>query len=261
MDWSILFDLLNLIAIAAVLILRFTRSAQEQKRLATELASARAVQDRLVPAQLPLLPGLHLDATYLPAAEVGGDFYQVFSQDDGSALVVIGDVSGKGLKAAMTGTLVLGALRSLAQENLPPAQTLFRLNVQLALSSDGGFVTCLCARIAADGKLTLANAGHLAPYRNGEELTLDNGLPLGITTDASYTETTINLAPGDQITFLSDGVLEAQNPEGQLFGFDRTKTISVQTAGDIARAAQAHGQQDDITVLTLTFAPVEVLHA
>ncbi|HTW49618.1 MAG TPA: PP2C family protein-serine/threonine phosphatase [Acidobacteriaceae bacterium] len=260
-DWSNLFDLLNLITIAAVLILRFTRSAQEEKRLATELASARAVQDRLVPAQLPLLPGLHLDATYLPATEVGGDFYQVFPQGDGSALVVIGDVSGKGLKAAMTGTLVLGALRSLAQDNLSPAQTLFRLNAQLATSSDLGFVTCLCARIAADGKLTLANAGHLPPYRNGEELPLDSGLPLGITPDTTYAESTVQLAPSDRLTFLSDGVAEAQAASGQLFGFDRTRAISTQSAEAIAHAAQSHGQQDDITVLTLTFAPAEVLRA
>lgn len=260
-DWGNLFDLLNLIAIAAVLILRFTRSAQEEKRLATELASARAVQDRLVPAQLPLLPGLHLDATYLPAAEVGGDFYQVFPQADGSALLVIGDVSGKGLKAAMTGTLVLGALRSLAQENLSPAQTLFRLNTQLAGSSDGGFVTCLCAHVAADGKLTLANAGHLPPYCNGEEVSLESGLPLGVTPDTSYAESTVQLAPSDRLTFLSDGVVEAQSPTGELFGFDRTRAISTQSAEGIARAAQVHGQQDDITVLTLQFAPAEVAHA
>jgi len=260
-DWSNLFDLLNLVAIAVVLLLRFTRSAQEEKRLATELASARSVQDRLVPVQLPLLPGLHLGAAYIPAAEVGGDFYQVFPQSDGSALVVIGDVSGKGLKAAMTGTLVLGALHSLAQENLPPAQILSRLNAQLAASSDGGFVTCHCAHIALSGILTLANAGHLPPYRNGEELPLPPTLPLGVSSDAEYAETTIRLTPGDALTLLSDGVVEAQSATGELFGFDRTRAISNQSAEQIAAAAQAHGQQDDITVLTLRFAPAEVIHA
>ncbi len=260
-DWSNVFDLLNLIAIAAVLILRFTRSAQEEKRLATELASARSVQDRLVPAQLPAVPGLHLAATYLPAAEVGGDFYQVFPQTEGAALIVVGDVSGKGLKAAMTGTLVLGALQTLAQENLSPALILSRLNTQLVASSDGGFVTCCAALIAKDGAFTLANAGHLSPYRNGEEITLDSGLPLGITADATYAESTLALAPNDTLTFLSDGVVEAQSPAGELFGFDRTRVISTQSADEIARAAQAFGQQDDITVLTLRFAPAEVLHA
>jgi len=260
-DWSNLFDLLNLVAIAAVLILRFTHSAQEEKRLATELASARAVQDRLVPAQLPLLPGLHLDAAYLPAAEVGGDFYQVFPQSDGCVLVIIGDVSGKGLKAAMTGTLVLGALRSLAQEGQSPAQVLCRLNAQLAESSDGGFVTCLCARLGADGKLTLANAGHLPPYRNGEEVSFNSGLPLGVTPNTTYAESTLTLNPGDSLTFLSDGVVEAQSPGGELFGFDRTCAVAARSAEEIANAAQTFGQQDDITVLTLTFAPAEVVHA
>ena len=257
-DWSNLFDLLNLIAIAAVLILRFTRSAQEEKRLATELASARAVQDRLVPVQLPVLPGLHLDAAYLPAAEVDGDFYQVFPQSDGCVLVIISDVSGKGLKAAMTGTLVLGALRSLAQEGQSPAQVLSRLNAQLAESSDGGFVTCLCAGLAADGKLTLANAVHLPPYRNGEEVSLDSGLPLGIRPDTIYAEPALTLNPGDSLTFLSDGVVEAQSASGELFGFDRTRGVAARSAEEIAKAAQTFGQQDDISALTLQFAPAEV---
>jgi serine phosphatase RsbU (regulator of sigma subunit) len=159
----------------------------------------------------------------------------------------------------MTGTLVLGALRSLAQETNSPGNILDRLNAQLAATSDGGFVTCLCARIAPDGTLTLANAGHLAPYRNGEELAIDNGLPLGIASGATYCESTVHLAPNDRLTFLSDGVAEAQNERGELFGFDRTAAISTQSAETIAAAAQAHGQEDDITVLTLTFAGVETV--
>jgi len=172
--------------------------------------------------------------------------------------VVVGDVSGKGLRAAMTGTLVLGGLRSLAQENLSPSQILYRLNNQLATSPDGGFVTCICARIAPDGSLTLANAGHLAPYRNGDECELDSGLPLGIVVDADYTETTLQLHPGDTLTFMSDGVVEAQTASGELFGFERTCSISHQSAEQIAAAAQQFGQRDDITVLTLAYAPAEV---
>jgi len=259
--WSNVFDALFLIAIAAGLILRFTRSAREEKRLATELESARAVQARLVPAQLPTLPGLQLGAVYLPAAEVGGDFYQVFPQSDGSALVVVGDVSGKGLRAAMTGTLVLGGLRALVQEDLAPSQILARLNNQLAGSSDGGFVTCVCAHVSADGLLTVANAGHLAPYRNGEECEVDSGLPLGIVAGAEYTETTVQLGAGDTLTFLSDGVVEAQDASGELFGFERTQAISDQSAEQIASAARQFGQQDDISVLTIEFAPVAVLQA
>jgi len=246
----------------AVLLMRQTWTAwRKAEDLRVEFAAAREVQQRLVPVTLPQIDRFRLSSAYFPATEVGGDFYQVFPHGDGSALVVIGDVSGKGLKAAMTGTLVLGALRSLAHENLSSAQTLFRLNAQLAMSFYGGFVTCLCARIHADGTLTLANAGHLAPYRNGEEVQLDSGLPLGIAPDAAYTESTIQLAPSDRLTFLSDGVVEAQNDHGELFGFDRTLEISSKSADEIAHAAQAFGQQDDITVLTLHFVPAEVLHA
>jgi len=261
LSWVDLTLLLSFFSIGVVLVLRFTESAQQAQRLSSEMESARAVQSQLVPATLPALSGVRLRAAYLPAAEVGGDFYQVLPQSDASALIVIGDVSGKGLKAAMTGALVLGALRNMAQESLSPSQILSRLNSQLASSSDGGFVTCLCARIAADGTLTLANAGHLAPYRNGEEVPLNSGLPLGVTDDTAYAESTLTLTPGDSLTFLSDGVVEAQSATGELFGFDRTRAISNQSAQQIAAAAQAHGQQDDMTVLTLQFSPAEVLRA
>ncbi len=260
-DWNDVFDALNLVAIAVALILRFTRSAQEEKRLATELASARAVQEQLVPAALPQFDCFRIKAAYLPAAEVGGDFYQVLPQKDGSALVVVGDVSGKGLRAAMTGTLVLGALRSLVQEQLSPSQILSRLNAQLSTSRDGGFVTCQVARTAPDGTLILANAGHIAPYRNGEEVSTSPGLPLGITRDADYVETTLRLNPGDTLTFLSDGIVEAQSATGELFGFDRTRQISTLSAERIAATARSHGQHDDITVLTLGYAGAEVVHA
>ena len=124
-----------------------------------------------------------------------------------------------------------------------------------AAASDGGFITCLCARIGADGNLILANAGHLAPYRNGEEIELESGLPLGIAPGVTYCESTICLAPNDQLTFLSDGVIEARNPQGELFGFDRPAAISGQSAGQIAKAAELFGQEDDITVLTVSFVP------
>jgi sigma-B regulation protein RsbU (phosphoserine phosphatase) len=244
-------DLLFLLAIGVVMFFRFTRVSREQARSAAELAAAREIQQRLVPASLPAFPGFQIEAAYLPAQEVGGDFYQVIAQQDGFALIVVGDVSGKGLKAAMTGALAIGALRTLADENLSPGVLLARLNRQMLATQESGFITCLCVRMSAQGAVTMANAGHLSPYRQGQEIELDSGLPLGLTADAEYDETSLQLAPGDTLTLLSDGVVEAMNAQHQLFGFDRTRAISTQSAQNIAAAAQAFGQEDDITVLTV----------
>ena len=126
----------------------------------------------------------------------------------------------------------------------------------------GGFVTCCAITISAQGVAKIANAGHLQPYCNGKEMTLDCGLPLGILPGAEFTETSVRLAPTDCLTLITDGVLEARNPaSGELFGFDRTAAISKESAERVAQLAQAFGQEDDITVLTLTFASAEVLHA
>jgi hypothetical protein len=245
-------DAIFLLAIGVVIFFRFTRVSREQARTSAELGAAREMQQTLVPIELPAIPGYSLDSIYLPAAEVGGDFYQVLQRADGSAIIVIGDVSGKGLKAAMTGTLALGALQSLAQDNLAPATMLERMNRQLALAGHGGFITCLCARITASGSVAIANAGHLAPYCNGQEVEVKNGLPLGLVHDAEYAETAFELLPGAMLTLISDGVVEARNPSGELFGFERTRAISTESAKKVAQAAQAFGQEDDITVLTLT---------
>jgi len=244
-------DLAFLLAIGVVMFFRFTRVSREQARSAAELGAAREIQQRLVPAFLPALAGFHFEAAYLPAQEVGGDFYQVIAQQDGFALVVVGDVSGKGLKAAMTGALAIGALRTLAAENHSPVTLLARLNRQMLATQESGFITCLCLRISSRGSVAMANAGHLSPYRRGEEVELDSGLPLGLAAEAEYSERVLQLEPGDTLTLLSDGVVEAMNSEGQLYGFERTRAISVNSAHDIAAAAQAFGLEDDITVLTV----------
>jgi len=253
-------DFLFLLAIAVVMFFRFTRVSREQGRAAAELQAAREIQQRLVPSQVPQIEGYTIEAAYFPALEVGGDFYQVFAQRDNTELVVVGDVSGKGLRAAMTGTLALGALRALAAEGLGPADVLTRLNRQQTETQDGGFITCICVQVTGQGEVTLANAGHLSPYRNGEEVLVVSGLPLGISPDETYAEQAFYLAPGDQLTLLSDGVLEAMDAKGELFGFERMQAISKETAGEIAAAAQRFGQEDDITVLTLSriHTPAEV---
>jgi hypothetical protein len=250
-EWTVL---LNNYALAAVLVGRAWKAWREGNEYRTELASAREVQRRLVPAAVPAIEGYQISTAYLPAAEVGGDFYQVLEQRDGSALILVGDVSGKGLKAAMNGVLTIGTARALASEQLSPGMLLTRLNAELVGSQDGGFITCLCAHITRDGTATFANAGHLSPYRMGAEIELDSGLPLGIAGAIEYPETTIKIEPGESLLLLSDGVVEARNAEGELFGFERTRALSTESAERVARAAQAFGQEDDITVLTLTVA-------
>jgi hypothetical protein len=254
--WQEFFELLSYFAIGAVLVLRFTRSAKQEQRLRTEMEAARRVQGQLVPPDLPRFAAFACDAAYRAAGEVGGDFYQVFPRPDGSALILVGDVSGKGLRAAMLGTLIVGGAGTLAQEDIGPAEMLKRLNRHLHGRTDGGFATCLCALLTADGMLSIANAGHLPPYRNGRELPCESGLPLGILPAAAYTETCVQLDPSDALTFMSDGVVEARSAAGELFGFDRTRDISNQPAGQIADAAARFGQEDDITVLTIRLSAV-----
>jgi serine phosphatase RsbU (regulator of sigma subunit) len=208
------------------------------------------------------LPGtehFRFEAVYRSAGEVGGDLYQVYPRADGSVMVLVGDVSGKGLKAAMLGTLVVGAAGAFEQDEPTPAAMLSRLNRRLCESSDGGFVTCLCCVIAPDGRLTLSNGGHLAPYRNGQEVGCSSGLPLGLIAGTEYAETELQLGENDTLTFLSDGVVEARNAHGELFGFDRAQAISSEPARKIAEQAVVFGQEDDITVLKLTRTTVGVL--
>jgi serine phosphatase RsbU (regulator of sigma subunit) len=251
-------NVLFLLAIGIVMFFRFTRVSRDQARGAAELEAAQRVQALLLRSSQERVPGLTIETVYSPAQEVGGDFFHT-AYEGGVMRVVIGDVSGKGLGAAMLVSAVVGALDTL--HDSCPSRVLRVLNALLLTRQQGGFATCVCARISQDGAITFANAGHLAPYCNGEELPLESGLPLGIVAVAEYPETVCKLKPGDRLTFLSDGVVEAQSATGELFGFDRTAAISTQSAEEIAAAAQAFGQDDDITVLTLTFAPIEVARA
>jgi len=162
-------------------------------------------------------------------------------------------VSGKGLPAAMTVSAVIGALHSTPP--VSPAWILNALNSGLAGQLHGGFVTCCAARIQSNGIVTIANAGHLSPYRNGVEVELEAGLPLGILPGAEYRESEFVLQPNESITFLSDGVVEARSKSGELFGFERTLHLSKSGAAAIAQAAKDFGQEDDITVLSIFLDP------
>jgi len=228
-------------------------AAIESAILRGEFSAARQIQRMLVPEKLDVAPGMTIGAAFLPASEVGGDFYHCRILKQGVQRVLIGDVSGKGVAAALTSALLLGAADRC--DHLPPNSVLKELNLALRHSGICGFTTCLCADLSPQGILHLANGGHLPPYLNGAELPLDNSLPLGVADRIEYTETALQFASGDTLTLLSDGIVEARNAAGELFGFERTLRISAQPAQEIAEAAKAFGQTDDITVLTLTLTP------
>jgi len=269
------FDLrpLAYLIFAAVMLVAMTfrlrRIQNRNREVEQEMAAAQTVQQILIPDYLPAVPGLTIESAYLPAQEVGGDFFQVLplgrqwcergfpseSGDSFPALIVIGDVSGKGLKAAMTVALIVGTLRTYAEFTLSPAELLAGLNRRLHGRGDS-FATCLVLRIEPSGQVTLSNAGHPNPYLDGKEIATDGNLPLGITLDVSYRETSFQLAPEQTLTLLTDGVVEAKDAlTREIFGFNRTLNISRQSAAQIAEAARNFGtgapQADDITVLTV----------
>ena len=234
-----------LFAMSVILSQRSAKSDQEQGRLLQEMAAAGEVQELLLAAPA----GGGIDAVYLPASEVGGDFYHVQSYPDGSHVALVGDVSGKGLKAAMVVSVVIGALQS--QTATTPEGILSSLNRVLKGRVGGGFATCCCFRIESKGRVTIASAGHPAPYCDGREIEVEAGLPLGLVSEVVYNSREFQLELGEQITLVSDGVLEAENREGELFGFERTREISGKSAQEIANAAKVWGQNDDITVVTV----------
>ena len=245
------------IAMTLLLIQRIRQNNRERAALAAELRSAQEIQRILVPQRIESAPGFDVEAVFLPAQEVGGDFYRFRVLSDGAQWMLLGDVSGKGAAAGMTGAMLLGACEGRTGES--PAALLSHLNRVLCESQVGGFATCLCARIAKDGTLVIANAGHLPPYLNQKEIQLESGLPLGMSSKERYVEGSIQLSPGNALTFLSDGVVEAQDACGELFGFERTEALSSKPAAEIAEAAQRFGQKDDITVLRVSFAAIPAL--
>jgi hypothetical protein len=234
-----------------VLYLRYRDEQLHQAAFEQDMAAARNVQQYLIPEHLPATPGLTIESEYRPAREVGGDFFQVLPKAaDGSVLVVVGDVAGKGLHAGMLATLIVGAIRTAASFTNDPRQILALLNERMY---GRGLATCLALRIGLDGDAVLANAGHLPPYLNGRELAIEGALPLGVVAGIDFPVLRFKLAEGDSLMLMTDGVAEAQDAVGHLFGFDRISEMLRRGVAAAARAsaAQNFGQEDDITVLTV----------
>jgi serine phosphatase RsbU (regulator of sigma subunit) len=251
--WQYTLSTLTLLGIVTLVIFArdLIRDRREKQRMAAELEAGRAVQQVLIPEEIPTIPGFNIHSVYKPYGEVGGDFFQILPIKTGGVLVVIGDVSGKGMPAAMMVSLLVGTALTLAESTTSPSEILTGLNHRLQGRSRGGFTTCLVLRADSSGTLIIANAGHIAPYLGGKELTLNNGFPLGLSAQSTYTEGIFQLAAGQQLTLVTDGVVEARDKTGALFGFDRTAAMSSQSADQIAKTAELFGQDDDITVPTL----------
>jgi Stage II sporulation protein E (SpoIIE) len=230
---------------------------RRQTNLEREFQNARELQQILVPETLPAIPGFTLTSAYRPAQEVGGDFFQIIPLEgaqQGSTLIVLGDVSGKGLQAAMTVSLIVGAVRTLAKFAPQPAQMLAEINQRLHGRLQGGFATCIALLLNPDGGCVVSSAGHPAPFLNQRELELPGALPLGLDLAASYQQVDLQLYEGDHFSLYTDGLLEARNESGELYGFERLEVLfgTRPSASQASQEAVAFGQEDDVTVLTLT---------
>jgi len=241
--------------------------ARERERMNHELRIARAVQQTLLPKELPAIESWHLAAHWQPARAVSGDFYDFINFPDGRLGIVIGDVTDKGIPAAMVMATTRSVLRANAEHYISPGLVLERTNEQLVPDIPRNmFVTCLYVLLDPfTGKIVYANAGHNLPYKNCPDGVCElraTGMPLGLMPGMNYEEKQDSIEPGESVLLYSDGLVEAHNPEGEMFGNPRLKEIISDNAGGeqvigILLAAlsdftgQDWEQEDDVTFVTL----------
>lgn len=266
--------LLNTLATQAAPAVRVAQLVREQRtkareleRIEQELRVARLIQNTLLPKNLPALPGWHLAAYYQQAREVGGDFYDFITFDDGRLGIVIGDVTDKGVPAALVMATTRSILRSVAKGETSPGKVLEQTNDLLHPDIPPKmFVTCLYAILdPTNGQLVYANAGHDLPYRHmkvGVSELRATGMPLGLMPGMSYEEKEIMLSHGESVLFYSDGLVEAHNANREMFGFPRLMELLEKHAGDTsvidyllgelaAFTGPSWEQEDDVTLVTL----------
>ncbi len=239
---------LNMITI--LLMRRFLQSLRLRQQWEAEIDQARQIQQLLIPEAIPTIPGYVLETEYKPAQQVGGDFFQILLDGRGGVLILLGDVTGKGLQAGMQVALIVGAIRTIVETSYEPHVVLEALNRRLC-GRGQSYATCVAMHITADGKTTIANAGHLAPYLNGKEVTMTGNLPLGLNNSVTFDQVTMQLKQKDRLLVITDGVIEAKNAKNELFGFNRARSISHLPAAFIVKAAEIFGQEDDITVVSI----------
>jgi len=243
--------------------------AQERQRIEQELRIARLIQQTLLPKSVPGLPGYEVAAYYQPAREVGGDFYDLLEFEDGRVGFVVGDATGKGMSAALVGVSTCSILRAVAQDlSYSPGEVLARVNeVVLARIPPNMFVTCFYAILdPSSGRFAYANAGHDLPYvrrpRGDCEELRARGMPLGLMPGMTYEEKKTILEAGEAALLYSDGLVEAHNPEGEMFGFPRLRTLLTEHGEEgllvdflmeelYSFTGEHWEQEDDITLVTL----------
>jgi serine phosphatase RsbU (regulator of sigma subunit) len=255
----------------AQLVRQQQQEAKERERIEQELKVARLIQQTLLPKTLPELPGYEVAAYYQPAREVGGDFYDFMTLEDGRLGLVVGDVTDKGVPAALVMATTRTMLRAAAQRLLSPGEVLQRVNDVLVQDIPPNmFVTCLYAILDPEtGRLVYANAGHDLPYRRragrggvADELRA-RGMPLGLMPGMGYEEKEMVLQRGESVLFYSDGLVEAHDRRREMFGFPRLQgLVGAHRSGgsslisfllsELARfTGEGWEQEDDITLVTL----------
>src|ERR671912_106998 len=239
----------------------------ERERIEQELRVARRIQQTSLPKEVPNLEGWQIYPLYRPAREVGGDFYDLFELEDERLGIVVGDATGHGVPAALLMASARSMLRAVAQASESPGEALRRVNDPLATDIPPNmFVTCFYAILDPhSGRLSYANAGHYLPYlhRNGEAEELRaRGMPLGLMAGMSYEEGEVSLGEGGCVLFYSDGLVEAHDPQGGMFGFPKLRALVAEhgeerSLGNLlleelySFVGEGWEQEDDITLLTL----------
>jgi serine phosphatase RsbU (regulator of sigma subunit) len=244
------------------------QEARRRERIEQDLRVARNIQQASLPNELPTLQGWEITPHYQPAREVGGDFYDVVELKDGHLGLVVGDATGKGVPAALVMASARSMLRAVAQASNLPGDVLRRANDALVADIPPNmFITCFYSILdPKSGSLTYANAGHDVPYlrrRSGdaEELRA-RGMPLGLMPGMGYEEKATILEAGQAALFYSDGLVEAHDPKGEMFGFPRLRKLVAEhgeerSLGDFlleelySFVGEGWEQEDDITLLTL----------
>ncbi|MDQ3862152.1 MAG: serine/threonine-protein phosphatase [Actinomycetota bacterium] len=246
---------------------RLKQEARVRERIEQELHVARRIQQASLPEVVPDLEGWEISPRYRPAREVGGDFFDFLELEDGRLGLVVGDATGKGVPAALVMSTTLGMLRAVAQSCESPGEVLLRVNEALCSRiPDNMFVTCFYATLEPErGTFAYANAGHDLPYvqRGGDaEELMARGMPLGLMPGMPYEEKQTILQAGEGVLFYSDGLVEAHNPEGEMFGFPRLRALVAEHEEGEALVeflmeelhsfvGEGWEQEDDITLLML----------